>query len=158
MVELTRDEELAILEALNKRIKSRLDELKSETKYELIEAYAQDGTDRRSIRANGANVGKVSMKFSKAKPVIRAGMNAEALDALECLGLVDYVPSKGWEKHFTHVGDNVYCDLTGELVDWAEWQQELPISAMITGCKPEDVLEALQTKLQGQNLIGLLEE
>ena len=158
MVELTFDEELAMLEAIQKKVKTRLDELKGAAKDELMEAYEESGIDRRSIKANGSPIGKVSIRFTKAKPTINPARKAQALEALAAMGLTEVVPVKGWEKRFTHCGDIVLDAESGELAEWALWEIEKPYCAMVTGCKPEDVIDAMSTKLQGENIIGLLGE
>lgn len=156
MVNLTADEELAMLEALQKQIETRLKELKGAAKDELMAAYDENGVDRRSIKANGSPIGKVSIKFTKAKPVINPSRRGQALDALTAMGLTEVVPVKGWEKQFTHCGDVVLDGESGELAEWAMWETEKPYCAMVTGCKPQDVLDAMSPKLQGENIIGLL--
>lgn len=158
MVELTFDEELAMLEAIQKKVKTRLDELKGAAKDELMEAYEENGIDRRSIKANGSPIGKVSITFTKAKPVINPARKAQALEALTAMGLTEVVPVKDWEKRFTHCGDIVLDAESGELAEWALWEIEKPYCTKVTGCKPEDVLDAMSTKLQGENIIGLLGE
>lgn len=158
MVELTFDEELAMLEAIQKKVKTRLDELKGAAKDELMDAYEKNGIDRRSIKANGSPIGKVSIRFTKAKPTINPARKAQALEALTAMGLTEVVPVKGWEKRFTYCGDIVLDAESGELAEWALWETEKPYCAMVTGCKPEDVLDAMSTKLQGENIIGLLGE
>lgn len=158
MVELTFDEELAMLEAVQKKVKTRLDELKGAAKDELMEAYEENGIDRRRIKANGSPIGAVFITFTKAKPTINPARKAQALEALTAMGLTEVVPVKGWEKRFTHCGDIVLDAESGELAEWALWETEKPYCTKVTGCKPEDVLEAMSTKLQGENIIGLLGE
>lgn len=158
MVELAFDEELAMLVALQKKVEKRLDELKGAAKDELMDAYEKNGIDRRSIKANGSPIGKVSIRFTKAKPIINPARKAQALEALTAMGLTEVVPVKGWEKRFTHCGDIVLDAESGELAEWANWEIEKPYCAKVTGCNPEDVLDAMSTKLQGENIIGLLGE
>lgn len=158
MVELTFDEELAMLEAIQKKVKTRLDELKGVAKDALMDAYEENGIDRRRIKANGSPIGTVFITFTKAKPVINPARKAQALKALTAMGLTEVVPVKDWEKRFTHCGDIVLDAESGELAEWALWEIEKPYCTKVTGCKPEDVLDAMSTKLQGENIIGLLGE
>ena len=103
-----------------------------------MDAYEENGIDRRSIKANGSPIGKVSIRFTKAKPIINPARKAQALEALTAMGLTEVVPVKGWEKRFTHCGDIVLDAESGELAEWALWEIEKPYCAMVTGCKPED--------------------
>lgn len=158
MVDLTFDEELSMLVALQKKVEKRLDELKGAAKDELMDAYEENGIDSRRIKANGSPIGAVSITFTKAKPVINPARKAQALEALTAMGLTEVVPVKDWEKRFTHCGDIVLDAESGELAEWALWEIEKPYCTKVTGCKPEDVLDAMSAKLQGENIIGLLGE
>ena len=154
---LTSDERLALLKAVTAQAKPKLDELTAQARNDLMGRYAKDGTDRRAILANGQKVGEVGISYSNPKPFIYADREEEALDFLEERGLVERSPAKGWEKHFAFVAGKVVCTDTGEEVEWAGWQAKEPKSADVRGCKPQEVLEAIAPKLQGQSIFALLE-
>lgn len=156
-MEVTRDEELAFLKALQKQVKARLDVLEAEAKDEVLAGYIEDGTDRRSIIINGAKVGEIGLSYNKAKPAIIPGRELEALVYLGDRGMTHLEPNKDWEKRFTRAGSKVVDIDTGEVVEWAEWLPQTAKTAAIRGCKPQDVLDALGAKLQGMPVAGLLE-
>lgn len=153
---LTDSEKLALLTALDKRIKPQLGELKDSARQSLLEAQAQDGTDRRAIMVGATKVGEVGVSYSKAAPYIRTERKKEAIECLAELGLVETVPAKGWESHFAYAGGKVICTDTGETVDWAGWEQSYAKSASVRGCKPEDVMEAFGERLSTVDPIALI--
>lgn len=156
-MELTKDEQLALLVALNARIKPLLDDAKSDARQTLMEAFDNLGVDRKAIIANDEKVGEVGISYTTAKPSIRPGHEKDVLDILEAKGLTERVPVKGWEKHFTHAGDVVLDTETGEIVEGLEWSKKMPKNAVVRGCKPEDVLTAMQGKIGDQNILALIE-
>lgn len=153
---LTDSEKLALLVALDKRVKPQLGEMKDSARQSLIEAQAQDGTDRRAIMVGGTKVGEVGVSYSKAAPYIRTERMADAISCLAELGLVETVPAKGWESHFTFAGGKVICTDTGEAVEWAGWEPSRAKTAAIRGCKPEDVMEAFGERLSTVDPIALI--
>lgn len=156
-MEITRDEELAFLKALQKQVKARLDTLEAEAKDEVMRGFIDDGRDRRPIIIEGVKVGEISLSYSKPKAAIRPGFERDALTYLDSCGLVEYKPATGWEKRFARVGSQVVDQDTGEVVEWAEWIPAVASTAAIRGCKPQDVLNALGAKLQSLPIAGLLE-
>jgi hypothetical protein len=103
-MEITKDEQLAFLTALDKRIKPALDDAKAEARQSLMDAFAQDGTDRRAILVGGEKVGEVGISYSKAAPYIYAEQMNAALEFLRQVGLVQEAPAKGWEEQFDLIG------------------------------------------------------
>lgn len=156
-MELTRDEELALLKALAKKVKERLDVIEYQAKDEVMAGYIENGTDRRSIIIEGVKVGEIGLSYSKAKPVIKPGRELEALVYLGECGLTELKPVKDWEKRFARAGAQVVDQETGEVVDWAEWLPQTASTAAIRGCKPDDVVQAFGPKLNGATFAGLLE-
>nr|DAV56313.1 MAG TPA: hypothetical protein [Caudoviricetes sp.] len=153
---LNNDEKLALLEAMSKKIKPELESLKGEAKLGLMDAFAESGVDRRAILVDGQKVGEIGITYSTAKPYIKPGHEAEALEYLTSLGLTETVPVKGWEKHFTHAGDAVLHAESGEIADCLEWEPSVAKTAAVRGCKPDEVLEAIQPKLRGESPAALL--
>lgn len=154
---LTSDEKLALLEAMMKKLKPLLDEAKGEAKLELMEMCRQMGVDRKAIMVGEQKVGEIGITYSTAKPAIVPGREKEALDYLAEMGLVDYVPKKGWEKAFAKAGDTVVDSESGEICDFLYWEPSIAKTAALRGCKPDAVLEAIQPKLEGGDILGLLE-
>ena len=154
---LNRDEKLALLEAMNKKLKPMLDEAKGEAKLELMEMCRQNGVDRKAIMVDGQKVGEIGITYSTAKPAIIPGKEKEALDYLADMGLVEYVPKKGWEKFFSKAGDAVVDTENGEICDFLCWEPSIVKTAAVRGCKPEEVLSAIRPKLAGNDIMGLLE-
>lgn len=155
---LTKDEKLALLEAMNKKLKPMLDDAKGEAKLELMDMCRENGIDRRAIMAGGQKVGEVGISYTTAKPAIVPGKEKEALEYLAEMDLVDWVPKKGWEKHFSKAGDAVVDTESGEICGFLFWAPSIAKTAALRGCKPDDVLAAIQPKLEGNDIMGLLED
>ena len=154
---LTKDEQLATLEALSKRIKPILDDLKSDVRNELLEACKENGVDRKAILVDGQKVGEVGISYSTAKAAIYPGREKEALEYLTEQGLTEVVPVKGWEKAFARVGNSVANQETGEILDFLYWEPSVAKSASVRGCQPKAVLDAFNGKIDANTIIGLLE-
>lgn len=154
---ITKDERLAFLAALDKRVKPALDEAKSEARAEIMDAYAENGTDRKAILVGGEKVGEVGISYSKAAPYIYAEQAGAALDFLRPLGLTEESPKRGWEKDFDLVGGQVVYKPTGEVVEWAGWNPKAAKTAAVRGCKPEDVMRAFGPRLASVDAIALLD-
>lgn len=154
---ITKDERLALLVAMSKRLSPALTDAKDEARADLMARFAEDGTDRRAIIVGDEKVGEVGVSYSKPAPFIYAERMADALDCLESVGLTERVPAKGWEREFERVGGEVVHKETGEVVPWAGWQGKAPKAAAIRGCEPEDVLRAFGPRLYGPEVMALME-
>ncbi len=156
-MEVTKDEQLALLAAMDKRLSPTLKEAKDEARRELMERHAEDGTDRKAILVGGEKVGEVGISYSKASPYIYQERMADALEFLREEGLTDETPKKGWEQQFELVGGSVVYKPSGEIVDWAGWNPQQAKTAAVRGCAPEDVLRAFGARLSGIDIAGLLD-
>jgi hypothetical protein len=156
-MEITKDERLAFLAALDKRVAPALKEAKNEARAEIMDAYAENGTDRKAILVGGEKVGEVGISYSKAAPYIYAEQTGAALEFLRQVGLVQEAPAKGWEEQFDLIGGKVVYKPTGEVVEWAGWNPKAAKSAAVRGCKPEDVLRAFGPRLQSMDAVALLD-
>jgi hypothetical protein len=154
---LTRDEKLALLEAMSKKIKPLLEDVKGEAKLELLELCRESGIDRKAIMVDGQKVGEIGISYTTAKPAIVPGKEKEALEYLAEAGLVDWSPKRGWEKGFAKAGDAVVDTESGAICDFLCWEPSIAKTAAVRGCKPDAVLEAIQPKLAGGDIMGLLE-
>ena len=154
---ITKDERLALLVALDKKIAPELKAAKDEARQEIMEGFAKDGTDRKAILVGGEKVGEVGISYSKPAPYIYAERMRDALAFLSEHDLVDVVPAKGWEKEFELIGGKVVHKESGEVVDWAGWQPKAPKTAAVRDCKPEDVMRAFGPRLSGVDAVALIE-
>lgn len=143
-MEMTKNEKLAFLKALEKMVKKELSVIEAEAKDEVMAGYIRDGRDRYSIIIGDAKVGEIGLSYSKAKPAIKPGCELAALVYLGEHGLTELKPVKDWEKRFERIGFNIVDKETGEVVDWAEWLPKTANTAAIRDCKPEDVIPALE--------------
>ena len=154
---LTNDEKLALYEAMHKKLKPRLEEAKGNAKLELMEMCRESGVDRRAIMIDGQKVGEIGVSYSTAKPVIYPGMEKVALDYLWENGMAEITPKKGWEKNFVRAGNAVVNEESGEICNFLYWEPSVAKTAAVRGCQPDKVLEAIQSKLEGNDIMGLLE-
>lgn len=145
-MEMTRDEKLAFLKALEKMVKKELSIIEAEAKDEVMAGFIRDGRDRYPIIIHDQKVGHIALKYSTAKVSIKPGWEREAMTYLEDCGLIQYKPATGWEKRFTRVGTNIMDKQTGEIVDFLEWLPKVASTAEIRDCNPEDVLPALEAE------------
>lgn len=153
---MTGDERLAVLVAMDKQIAPALKEAKEQARLELLDAFDETHADRRAIIVGEDKVGEVGISYSAPRAVISAGREDEAVAALRELGLTEEVPAKGWEKAFAQVGGVVVNKETGERAEWAYWQGRAPKTAVVRGCKPEDVVAAMGPRMSGVDVAGLI--
>lgn len=156
MTEMTKDERLALLTALEKRIGPALKDAKSEACSELMERCEADGTDRRAVRVGGAKVGEVGVSYAKERFSI-VNMT-EALACLREMGLTVETPKVGWESAFACIGGEVVCKETGEACPWAIWEPSRPRGASVRIKEPQAVLDAFGARLDGMSPLALLGE
>lgn len=154
---LTSDEKLALLEAMNKKLKPMLEEAKGNAKLELMDMCRESGVDRKAIMIDGQKVGEIGITYSTAKPVIIPGMEKEAIEYLWENGMAEIVPKKGWEKCFVRAGNAVVNEESGEICPFMYWEPSVAKTAAVRGCKPEVVLEAIQQKLEGHSIVSLID-
>lgn len=153
---ITADEELALMRVLKKRIDNRVKELEGEAKDELLGFYDTCGIDRRQVKANGQNVGTISVVFSKPKAAIDPLRKAKALDYLASCGLTEETPVKGWEERFAQCGEDVIDCKTGEVVDFLLWEPQRP-KAVRTAVKEQEAVAALRPLVGEMSATALLE-
>ena len=154
-MELTRDEALALMVAVEKAVKARVADAKAEAKAALLEDYEYDHTDRRALVVGDERVGEVGIVRKAPRLRIAPGREAEAMSYLRAKGLTVEVPSEGWERRFGQAANHAYDVETGEMVDWLEWEAQ-PLSASVRGCRPEDVAAAFGARLASASVAGLL--
>lgn len=158
IMEISKHQRLALGVALEKAVKEVVTDLKSDVRSELLELHEAHGVDRIALSFDGKKVGEVGLSFSKPKPSIKGEMMKEALGFLYDNDLAEIVPKRGWEEHFTCSGGEIIFKDTGEIVDWALWNEGMAKTAAVRGCKPQDVLDAMAPMLNGTDITKLLLE
>ena len=153
------NEELAVLTAMQKVIKNRLDDLKADAKDNLIRLEEETGADRIALKIGGSKVGEVSI--TRAHPSIEIDMGAyeDALDFLGPIGLLETAPAKNWRDAFDIVagdcGPEVCYRDTGEIVDWA-YVQPGYVKGTTVRVKDAEVKKALPRLGRPDMLAGLI--
>lgn len=156
MTQMTEDERLALLAALDKRVGPALKEAKADAQRALLERCREDGTDRRAVLVGGVKVGEVGISYAKERFTIVN--EAQALECLREMGLTREVPRDGWESAFAYVGGEVVAKETGEAVTWAIWEPSRPKGASVRIKEPQVVLDAFGGRLVGADPLALLGE
>lgn len=161
MAELTQDEQLALLKAMDAVISPKLKQLKQDASYELRDAFSENGTEKRAIMINGMKVGDIALSFDKPKPRIVPGMELTALRHMMESGMINTAKVSsllplGWEKHFDQAGDAVIDRESGEIISWLMWDNGGVRNATVRGCNPEDVIPSLQRRLGDTELATLM--
>lgn len=139
------EDQAALLVAMDKKLSPMVKQAKAELRDKLLD-MAGEGADSLALRANGQKVGKVTLREGKPK-VQMLQPEDDAMSYLASLGLTEAVlqPVDGWESAFAVKGEDVFCRATGEDVSNLFCVVRKPPTTAVTGCKPDDVLEALGT-------------
>lgn len=156
-------EALAIAQGLYKALKSMTDtgdesNLRGQVDARIIEDFNDDGIKSRDLRVNGTKVGSIAVTASR--PSTKVCVQVEDYDALMSWldgkpALVSSIIAAGM-KHIEK-----YVTETGEVPDGCsattvEDKGGRVTGTRITGCKPEDVADALGDALP-QAISGLFE-
>ncbi len=145
MNELTQDEYLALVVAVDKTIAAKAKQAKNEACAELV-AQAMDGqSDRRPVLVGGEKVGEIGASYSKPAPVITD--MPKALEALRAKGLTQEVPVKGWEDYYTAAAGIVVDKDDGELIEWASWEPKRVKGAAVRIPDTQAVLDAFGARI-----------
>ena len=163
-------EELAVLTALQKAVKERLDEVRAEA-----DAGMGDGIEKRTLSVGGEKVGEITQTFSKDgwRVTDLEALQAFALDygfahvvksirpewmetcvkALEAEFDEDVLDSAiesrvvldgDWERRITKTdGQPTYLD-SGMVVPGVEHRPKAAKGTRVTGCNPSDVIPILR--------------
>lgn len=150
---MTELERLAVAQAAYKRLGEIVstkdaDSLRGRADAELLADFAANGTDRRRLMLNGAEVGKLSVAVSPAKTIqrlyvedVKAFAEWLADGGIACF---EAFMAKHGEKLLQYAADSMVVD--GVVPDGCtayEEKQPQALQTKITGCKPEDVAQAL---------------
>ena len=163
-------EDLAVLTAMQKAVKERLDEVRAEA-----DAGMGDGIEKRTLSVGGEKVGEITQTFSKdgwrvvdmealqafaldygfahVEKVIRPEWMETCVKALEAEFDADVTSSAieerivlngDWESLITKVdGEPTYLD-SGMVVPGIEYRPKAAKGTRVTGCKPSDVIPILR--------------
>lgn len=146
-------ERLAVAQAAYKRLGEIVstkdaDSLRGQADAELLADFAEKGTDRRRIMLNGQEVGKLSVSVAPAKTVQRLYVE-DVLAFAEWLSdggiaCFEAFMARHGEKLLQYAADCMVVD--GVIPDGCSVHEETQpqtLQTKITGCKPEDVAQAL---------------
>lgn len=145
MDNLTNDEYLALVVAVDKTVAARAKEAKNAACADLVGQAIDGQSDRRPVMVGGVKVGEIGASYSKPAPVITD--MKKAIEELRAKGLTQEVPVKGWEDYYTSLAGLVADKDTGELVEWAEWEPKRVKGAAVRIPDAQAVLDAFGTRI-----------
>lgn len=161
---MTKVQQLGVLTALQKMVKSKLDEVRAEVGEDMADGYLKgDGGDKYVV-LDGEQVGKVTLKVDKAGWEVTDPVEFEAFMndngqmverwslrpeyALEAKALLEdrpwmfrceMEPRKDFTKLFERCGDSIIVAGTDAVVPGVAPCKAKPEGIMVTGCKPQQV-------------------
>lgn len=173
-------QEAAILTAIQKAIKTRLDECRTKADANLEEAYLADGIDRIRVHIGGAEVGTFSLRFSKdgytvtdkaafddflllngmghEKKSIKPEYMQMAVDLVEKdhpeAIQVDVSIDKDCEKLIRNIDDVCVVGDTTEVIPGIKPKPSEVIGTTLKGCEPSAVIPQLQGVHVNELLLG----
>lgn len=169
-MQLSINEQLAMLTALQKAVKEKLDEVRAEADASMLESYEDDGVVKKALKVGGMKVGDyivvltaddwavtdeealedfaLTYGFATSKLAIKPECMDAAVKLIESTDpfmLNETVTlSKDWKKLLTNTGGTAtYLD-SGEIVPGVAPLPPRVKCTQVRGCKPEDVVPQLQ--------------
>lgn len=169
-MQLTANESLAVLTALQKAVKERLDAVRAEADAAMLADYEADGVVRKALKVNGAKVGDYlvvmtaddwavtdagaledfALTYGFARPVlsIRPECMAAAVKLVEGIDpflLQEEVKlNADWKKLLTNTGGVATFLDSGEPVPGVEPLPPRVKCTQVRGCKPSDVVPQIR--------------
>lgn len=170
MPQLDCTEQLALLTALQKAVKARLDEVRAEADAEMRDAFDEGGVTKRALSVGGVKVGDfivvmessewaiadrealedftLAYGFATVRREVRPEYRARALeivaDALpEAVAETVELDPK-WQANVTNVGGIPFYLDSGAIVPGLSYVGQRPRGTQVRGCKPESVLPIVQ--------------
>ena len=167
------NEELAVLTALSKYVKARLDGVRAMADREMKKAYDEDGVTKKALRVGGAKVGDyivtltkgtwrvkdkaafedfaLTYGFARVNKAIRPEYMAMAIELMEdvegAIAKTVTVDEK-WPDFIENVGGKPFY-MDSELeVPGLEWAPQQIKGLQVRGCAPDDVMPIVK-KLGG---------
>ena len=164
------NEQLAVLTALQKLVKQRLDAVRAEADAALVGDYDADGVTKKALKLGSAKVGEylvvlspaswavsdpelfedfaLAYGFASARKSIKPERMHQALAILEredeSLLEVEVAVDPGWRKLITNTAGVPTLLDSGEVVPGIELVPESIKCTQVRGCKPEDVIPIMQ--------------
>lgn len=163
-------EQLAVLTALQKLVKERLDEVRSTADHELLESYEDDGTTKRALKVGGIKVGDHMVVLTSGTWTVtdreafedfalaygfataRKSVRPECMHRAVCL-LEDIDPSlltqevavdAKWEALVTNSAGTPTLLDSGEIVPGLTLAPQRVKCTQVRGCKPRDIIPIVQ--------------
>jgi hypothetical protein len=173
-MQLNVNEQLAMLTALQKAVKAKLDEIRAEADATMLESYEDDGVVKKALKVGGVKVGDyivvltaddwavtdaealedfaLTYGFATSKLAIKPECMDAAVKLIEATDpfmLCETVSlNKDWKNYITNTaGTPTFLD-SGEMVPGIEQMPPRVKCTQVRGCKPEDVVPQMQ-KLGG---------
>lgn len=169
-MELSLTEQLAVLTALQKAVKAKLDEVRTLADVSLLDSYESDGVVKKALKVGGIKVGDfmvvltaddfavvdaaafedfaLSYGFASVSSVIRPERMADAVAVLEEVApevLCEEVTLQGdWKKLLTNTGGVATFLDSGEPVLGVVVIPSRVKCTQVRGCKPEDVVPVVR--------------
>ena len=159
-------EQVAVLTAIQKFVKERLDDLREEADEEIFDLYEKEGSEKVALILDGHKVGEYGINFTKEGYQVtdsasllsfledygltftRKKINENKLDEL-VLFLEDEAPeylvemtepTPNWDKCIEYVGKKcMYLDSGIEIPGISYVDRKIK-NTVVRGCKPEEVL------------------
>ena len=157
-------QQLAVLTAVQKMVKAKLDELRDQVNEQMIDRFEEDGIDRQRLVLDGEEVGKISLKVKdegwevtdqdeffnwlfdngqlNETHTVKKGCEEEVfqrLSAYPWLFDLHEEPKKEFTRTFEKLGDSVIVSGTDVIVPGVAPCKAKAAGIMVTGCKPQQV-------------------
>lgn len=157
-------QQLAVLTAVQKMVKAKLDELREQVDEQMRDRFEEDGIDRQRLVLDGEEVGKVSLKVADEgwevtdrdeffnwlfdngqldeTHTVKKGCEEEVFQRLSSypwLFDLHEEPKKDFTRTFEKLGDSVIVSGTDVIVPGVAPCKAKPKGIMVTGCKPQQV-------------------
>lgn len=157
-------QQLAVLTAVQKMVKAKLDELREQVDEQMRDRFEEDGIDRQRLMLDGEEVGKVLLKVADEgwevtdrdeffnwlfdngqldeTHTVKKGCEEEVFQRLSSypwLFDLHEEPKKDFTRTFEKLGDSVVVSGTDVIVPGVAPCKAKPKGIMVTGCKPQQV-------------------
>lgn len=159
-------EELAVLTAMQKVVKARLDEVRSHANAELRASWDDDGVAKKALRLGGVKVGDFTvvldseewevsdrrefedfaLAYGFARPACRIKPDwmaraVEIMDLLEPEGIDRFVEiDPKWQRYITNTGGQPTFLDSGLEVPGLNWRGQRVKCTQVRGCEPDKVV------------------
>lgn len=165
-MQLSINEELAVLTALQKAVKARLDDVRAQADASMLDSYEEDGVVKKALKLGGVKIGDylvvltaddwavtnaaaledfaLTYGFAKQELSIKPECMASAVKLIESTDpfmLQETVTlNRDWKNYITNTGGTPTFLDSGEIVPGIEALPPRVKCTQVRGCKPEDVV------------------